>query len=334
MDLPVGICKIKTLPDEILSNVFQTITDKADLINLMVSYKRFARVTEQALWRVCNIKGYTKLLEMDSEKQDRFACWIRNFSIVFEHNSHRPVNLVPYLPQFRELIIGHHSRAFENMKIATSKLITPCLTRLEVHTGKTDDFLPALSQVKGLKHLIISDHVETDGGKLDELVRLVADTPSLVTLHAGELSSDEVFVEVTTSEAMEDLTVTVHIAVSSVLQALETRSALANLCRLRLTTQARAVSILLPKLPCVESLELTISGVLTPGQTSTFAAVDVFHAVGTISKLKELTLAIRLSQVRATVGMFNPLKNLVWLSKLNLVHNIEPNHHISNTSVT
>jgi hypothetical protein len=65
-----------------------------------------------------------------------------------------------------------------------------------------------------------------------------------------------------------------------------------NLRRLGLITSDGAVSLLLPKLPRLESLQLTVSQALLPSQTSTLAVIDVFRAIGTMSKLKELALRI------------------------------------------
>jgi hypothetical protein len=104
----ISAVKITSLPVELLNNVFQTITDKKDLINLMVSCKLFTRLAEQVLWEVCNTKGYVKL-KMKSEDRDTFARWIRDQRITFEENSFRPAELTLHLPQLRVL----HVYAFD-----------------------------------------------------------------------------------------------------------------------------------------------------------------------------------------------------------------------------
>jgi hypothetical protein len=49
-----------------------------------------------------------------------------------------------------------------------------------------------------------------------------------------------------------------------------------------------------------------------------------------MTKLKELTVSLQLLHAQVASGISNPLKNLVLLSKLTMVHNIEPNYQISN----
>jgi hypothetical protein len=321
---------ITALPSEILSNIFKSIEASSDLLNLMNTCKSFTRPAERVLWEVCNTKGYAKLLKMETEQQDTFARWIQDQTIIFEENGFRPTELTLRLPQLRVLRIMHSSNDPIG-KVEISAMITPCLDLLEVINGKTDDFLAALGQAKVLKHLIIGDKAYPEGGDLKKFVHFVGATPSLLTLHAGDLSSDDLFIEAASHKAIEDLASTTQLTLSTVVQSLKCPLPFGNLRRLRLITSASAVSILLPKLPRLESLELTVSQTLLPGQTSTSAAVDVFRAIGTLSKIKELALTIRLSHARAIVNMFDPLTKLLFLSKLTLAHNIEPNHHISSS---
>jgi hypothetical protein len=153
--------KFTKLPDELLNKIFKS-TDRADLLNLTVTCKSFTQPAERILWEASNIRRYAKLLAMDVKTQDTFANVILEQSLIFGLKEIRPHQLTTKLPRLEELRIAHKSRDPVG-EVDIISLITPSITYLEVQNGRTNNFLPALSQTEGLEHLIIGDEVDIDG---------------------------------------------------------------------------------------------------------------------------------------------------------------------------
>jgi hypothetical protein len=286
-----GSCKLTELPVELVDHIFQNV-ERNDLLNAMFTCKSLSRTAERALWRVSDIENYLKLREMDVEAQGRFKSWVRVQSLVFNTGDLQPGDLTLSLPRLQELVINHQSRATVHMKTTVSPLVTGKLTILRVLNGRTDNFVPALAKAKGLKHLVIDRKVDVQGGNLLDLQRLVAETPSLITLHAGDFSSAELFIQVASHEGMKGFKVAFHMSHHTVVKALQTPDAFASLRRLGITIPASAAGQLLPRLPGLEGLELNITRVLLPGETHESAITDLFLTIGKIGKLQELRLSI------------------------------------------
>jgi hypothetical protein len=315
-------CKLTELPVELVDHIFQS-AERTDLLNVMLTCKSLSRAAERALWKVSDTKNYLKLREMDVEAQSKFMSWVRVQSLVFDTNGLQPGDLTLCLPRLQELVIDHQSQAIVHMKASVSPLITGKLTILRVLNGRTDNFVPALAKAKGLKHLVINRKVDVQGGNLLDLQRLVADSPSLVTLHAGDFSSAELFIQVASHGGMKDFKVDVHMSYGTVSRALQIPEAFASLRRLGLNTPASAAGQLLPRLTSLESLELVVSRVLLSGETPASAVTNLFLAIGKISKLQELRLSISGFQIPVQQGMLEPFANLTHLSKLSFKQDFE-----------
>jgi hypothetical protein len=177
----------------------------------------------------------------------------------------RAHQLTVKLPRLQVLIIAHKSRDSVG-EVDIISLITPSLTYLESQNGSTNNFLPALSQTEGLEHLIIGDEVDIDGRDPTDLSVLLLTISSLVTLHAGPLSSSRLFVETVSYECLVDLKITTPITVDDLAEVLKKRLPFPNLKRLGITAQSVAACLLLSRLPKLESPELDISRNLSPGE--------------------------------------------------------------------
>jgi hypothetical protein len=315
--------KFTKLPDELLNKIFKS-TDRADLLNLTVTCKSFTQPAERILWEASNIRRYAKLLAMDVKTQDTFANVILEQSLIFGLKEIRPHQLTTKLPRLEELRIAHKSRDPVG-EVDIISLITPSITYLEVQNGRTNNFLPALSQTEGLEHLIIGDEVDIDGRDPTDLPVLILTTSSLVTLHAGPLSSSRLFVETVSYQSLFDLRITTPITVDDLTEVLKKRLPFPNVQRLGITSEGSAACLLLPRLPKLKSLDLEVSRILSPGETLTSVVIRALRTVGTLTKLEELRLSLQHFDVHVRPGMFQPLQNLVLLRKLSIKHNLKPN---------
>jgi hypothetical protein len=315
--------KFTKIPDELLNKIFKS-THRADLLNLTITCKSFTEPAERILWEVRNIRRYAKLLTMDVKTQDMFANVILKQSLFFGLKEILPHQLTAKLPRLQELRVAHKSRDPVD-EVDIISLITPSLTYLEVQNGRTNNFLPALSQTEGLEHLIIGDEVDIDGRDPTDLSVLLLTRSSLVTLHAGPLSSSRSFVETVSYQSLTDLRITTPITVDDLTEVLRKRLPFPNLKRLGITAQGVAACLLLSRLPKLESPELDISRVLSPGETLTSVVVRALRTVGTLIKLEELRLSLQHFDVQIIPGMFQPLQNLVLLRKLSIKHDLKPN---------
>lgn len=73
-----GSCKITRLPAEVAQNIFENITERAVLLNLMVPCKHLEAQAEAVLWEVCNARGYAKLLSLAPNKQHYYKSKVRS----------------------------------------------------------------------------------------------------------------------------------------------------------------------------------------------------------------------------------------------------------------
>ncbi|KAH0283298.1 hypothetical protein KCU62_g9127, partial [Aureobasidium sp. EXF-3399] len=323
-------CRLTTLPTEIIQAIFENITNQRDILNVMITCKSLAHPAEEALWQVCNIRGYAKLPTMNAEQQDRFLMCIRKQTLHFERTGIQPRDLRIQPPRLQELSVEHLSAASVNNPVNISSFIKSSLIRLEVRNGTTDGFLPALNLLRGLKHLKIGSQVQVQGGDPLSFLRLIQTIPPLVTLFGGSLSSTELFVVAASGKVMRELGMTVHVDHTTVIRALQVPDAFANLRRLCLWTPASAACELLPKLTTLQSLQLDVSQDLLPGETFTSAAVSVFRAIGTMDKLLVLDVTLRDFGVSVQPGMFQPLTHLTRLEKLSINHDLVVNFHHRN----
>jgi hypothetical protein len=297
--------KFTKLPDELLNKIFKS-TDRADLLNLTVTCKSFTQPAERILWEASNIRRYAKLLAMDVKTQDTFANVILEQSLIFGSKEIRPHQLTTKLPRLEELKIAHKSRDPVG-EVDIISLITPSITYLEVQNGRTNNFLPALSQTEGLKHPIIGDEVDIDGRDPTDLPVLILTTSSLVTLHAGPLSSSRLFVETVSYQSLFGLRITTPITVDDLTEVLKKRLPFPNVQRLGITSEGGAACLLLPRLPKLKSLDLEVSRILSPGETLTSVVIRALRTVGTLTKLEELRLSLQHFDVHVRPGMFQPL---------------------------
>jgi hypothetical protein len=315
--------KFTKIPDELLNNIFRS-THRADLLNLTITCRSFTEPAERILWEASNIRRYAKLLTMDVETQDMFANVILNQSLVFGLKEIRAHQLTVKLPRLQELRIAHKSRGPIG-EVNIISLPTPSLTYLAVQNGRTNNFLPCLSQTESLAHLIIGDEVDIDGRDPTDLSVLLLTTSSLVTLHAGPLSSPRLFVETVFYESLIDLNISIPISLDDLTEILKKRVPFPNVKRLGITAQGNAACLLLSRLPKLESLELDISRIHSPGETLTSVVTRALRTVGTLTKLEELRLSLQHFDVHVRPGMFQPLQNLVLLRKLSVKHDLKPN---------
>jgi len=327
---PDSSCKLTTLPTEIIQAIFENITNQGDILNVLTTCKSLAKPAEEALWRVCNSRGYATLSTMNAEQQDQYLKWIRKQTLHFERTGIQPRDLRVQPPRLQELSVEHLSAASVNNPVEISSFVKSSLTRLEVRNGTTDDFLPTLNLLKGLKHLKIGSQVRVQGSDPLSFLRLIQTMPPLVTLFGGSLSSADMFVEAASHEVMRELAITVHVDHTTVVHALQVPNASANSRRLCLWTPSSAACELLPKLTTLQSLQLDVSQDLLPGETFTSAAVNVFRAIGTMDKLLVLDVTLRDFGVSIQPGMFQPLAHLTRLEKLSINHDLVANPYHCN----
>lgn len=328
VSLPDDRLGFTSLPLELVIAIINTVTDQRDLTNLMTTCERFSEPAEKRLWRVSNTKGYRKLLGMELVKQRRFANCVRHQSIIFEEHGVQPAKLGIQLPRLQELSISHNSLSTAATALDISSLTTACLTRLTISNGTIYNLLPALVLIKKLQYLKIGYEVHVQDSDAEDFLRVFEFTSPIKTLCAGPVSSDELFVKMASHETIADFTASIHLGLDTIVQALEVPSPFSNLQRLRIATQASAAKLLLPKMVQLKILELKVTQDLSPGETYTSAAMDVFCAIGCLRELQELILMVIGFDIQAEVGMFCPLRDLVNLRKLNVIHDIEENSNI------
>jgi len=288
-----GSCKLTNLPTELIHTIFENINNERDLVNLMVTCKTLTQPAEEALWRICNTKGYIKLSNMTVEKRDRLLNWIQKLTLRLEDEGMQPTGLTMRPPRLQELVIEHHSTAPLNSPVNISSFVTNSLRRLDIRNGVTDNFIPALSSITGLKHLFIAAEVEVRDGDARQLLRVLKTMPQLVSLFAGSLSSIGLFLEAANHKVITDFSVIVHVEHDTVMRVIQLPNAFVGLRRLCLWTSSSAVCQILPKLTSLEKLQLNVSPVLLPGETLASAAANLFRAIGAMNKLTLLLVLLR-----------------------------------------
>jgi hypothetical protein len=315
------IGKFNNLPVEILNQIFKS-TDRADLLNLAATCKQFVRPAERILWEVSNVESYAKLLVMDADGQNMFANLIIKQSFAFHSKGVQPSQLTVKLPRLEELRITYASLD-PTGEVDVSGLITLCMTRLEVCRGITDNFLTTLHLQRDIEHLKIGDEVIIQGSNPADLVALVLATSSMTTLHAGALSSIELFVQLASYERLRDLKISTLLTPHDLTAILQDPLSFASLERLGLTIQASAARVLLPELAKLKSLELDLSSVLAPGETHASVVTDLFCTIGSLIRLEDLIVTIRHFEITVRSEMFKPLANLCYLKKLSIEHDLK-----------
>jgi hypothetical protein len=123
-----------------VSSVMYALETRTDIVNLVVICKHFTQPVERILWEVTNPAAYTKLLGMDFKSQKTFANLIVKQSFAFQLKGVQPSQLPIKLPRLEKLHITHASLDIPG-QVVVSCLMTPCMARLEVHRGTTDNFL-------------------------------------------------------------------------------------------------------------------------------------------------------------------------------------------------
>jgi hypothetical protein len=311
-------CRLTSLPTELIHSIFGNMGDEKDLVNLMVTCKAFTQQAEEALWRICNGKGYAKLSGMNVEKRDKLVNWIQKLTLRFEDDEIQCTDLRIWPPRLQVLRLGHMSPASFNRTVNVSSFIKPSLMHLELRNVATENFLPALSILTGLKCLLIGDEVEVQNGDPRELTRIVKNMPQLPSLYGGSLSSIGLFPEAAIHKNMIEFAMTIQLDVRIVVRVFQIPNAFSALRRLCLWTSSSAVCLLLPKLTNVDKLELRISRVLLPEETPTNAAANLFRAIGAMAKLTMLIVVLPGFRITLPTKTFQPLANLAHLEKLTI----------------
>lgn len=320
VSVPDEGCILTALPTELIHKILENINNGKDLINLMVTCKTLTQPAEEALWRICNAKGYAKLPGMSVEKRDRLMNWIRRLILAFEDDDMQSPDLSICPPRLQVLRLGHLSlhTTSPNRPVNISSFVNSSLTDLYIRNVVTDNFLPALSLVTGLKHLMIGAEVEVQNAVPMDLTRLVKAMPQLVSLYGGSLSSMGLVLEAANRKNMTEFAVAIHVDLQTIVQVLQIPNAFDALRRLCMWTPSSAICLLLPRLTNLETLQLNVSSALLPGETLTSGALDVFRVIGAMDKLTVLVVLLPGLGVPLPAKLFPPLANLAHLEKLRI----------------
>ncbi|KEQ58669.1 uncharacterized protein M437DRAFT_88438 [Aureobasidium melanogenum CBS 110374] len=321
-----GSCRITQLPDEVALNVLNNVTHKADLLNVMVTCKHLKDPAETLLWKVCNTKGYEKLLSTNPAEQSHHKTKVHTLLLDFKDNGLQPEDLELYLPCLRGLAISHSSQNTLNVQVNVSKLVTPYLKRLKIVQSSTDNFLPALRQAKSLEIFSLEPCVKVDGADPLYFLHLVRTMPHLTTLHAGVFSSSDLLDEMAGRGLIALHLARAPISLSQIPRTLQMPQPFSRLEDLATRMQASAAVLLLEKLPQIKKLELLVTAELSVGETHVSAVIAVIQAVAAKTELSVLWLDFGTINITIDIKELAPLKNLIHLEYFAFTHRFIVQH--------
>ncbi|KAH0437078.1 hypothetical protein KCU90_g3956, partial [Aureobasidium melanogenum] len=315
-----GSCKITQLPAEVAQNILENITERAVLLNLMVTCKHLEAPAEAVLWESCNAGGYAKLLSLATNKQHYYKSKVRSLSLDFQINGLQSGDPRIFPLGLLTLYIRGSLSSTSDVPVHVSNFITSKMIVIDIFDGTTNNFLPALRRASNLKKLCIGDKVKVEGCDPVQFLHLVQSLPSLAWLDAGPVSSTELFSEVASLASLRKFYLISPVTLPIVVKSLRVPQSFRQLESLYVDMQASAASLLLPCLPQLRKLILRVTSVLSVGEDYTTTVLEVIKTIGTKQELRSLSLAVRDIRIAIDNENFAPLKNLIQLEHLALAH--------------